>query len=97
MQLLDDTLKHFQAAGLIQEPNKAHLGPNEVQYLAHVIFDNGLKVGSDRDEAIMDFPQSTTIKELDSVLDITTFVPTFIHNYAVFVHFVFALERNEVA
>ena len=79
------------------KPYKIHFGPKEVQYLGHVLFANGIRMGGDRVKAIIDLKTPTTSKELRSVLDTISFVRKFVPNRATIIKPLAALTRKSVA
>ena len=48
LRLLEDMFRALQTAGLTLKPSKIHFGPNEVQYLGHVLSANGIRMSEDR-------------------------------------------------
>ena len=68
LTLLENTFKTLQAAGLTLKPSKVQFGPKEVKYLGHILSSDGIRLGDDRIQAILDLPTPTNnIKELRSV------------------------------
>ena len=82
LKLLEDTFRALQTAGLTLQPSKIHFGPKEIQYLGHVLFADGIRMGEDRIKAIIDLKTPTTVKELRSVLGTINFVRKFFRNLA---------------
>ena len=62
LRLLEDMFRALQTAGLTLKPSKIHFVLKEVQYLGHVLSANGIRMGEDRIEAIIDLKTPTTIK-----------------------------------
>ena len=52
LRLLEDMFHALQTAGLTLQPSKIHFGPNNVQYLGHVLSADGIRMGEDRIKAI---------------------------------------------
>ena len=82
LRLLEDVFRALQTAGLTLKQPKIHFGPEEVQYLRHVLSADGIRMGEDLIKAIIDLKTPTTIKELRSVLGTVNFVRKFIPNLA---------------
>ena len=97
LSLLEDMFRALQTAGLTLKPSKIHFGPKQVQHLGHVLFANGIRMGGDRIQAIIDLKTPTTIKELRSVLGTINFVRKFIPNLATILEPLVALTRKSVA
>ena len=87
----------LQTTGLTVKPSKIHSGPKEVQHLGHVLSVNGIRMGGDRIQAIIDLKTPTTIKALRSVLGTINFVRKLIPNLAIIVELLVALARKAVA
>ena len=97
LRLLDDMFRALQTAGLTLKQTKVHFGPKDVQYLEHVLSADGIPMGGDRINAIVDLKTPTTIKELRSVLGTINFVRKFIPNLAPIIEPLVALTRTSVA
>ncbi|CAB1112072.1 unnamed protein product [Ectocarpus sp. CCAP 1310/34] len=82
LTLLENTFKALQAAGLTLKPSKVQFGPKEVKYLGHILSSDGIRLGDDRIQAILDLPTPTNIKELRSVLGMVNYVRKFIPDLA---------------
>lgn len=74
LTLLEHIIKSLPTAGLTLEPSGVQLGPREVKYLGHKLSPDGIRLGTDRVEAIVDLPKPTNIKELRSVLGMVNFI-----------------------
>ena len=96
LKLLEDMFRALQTAGLTLTPSRMHFGPKEVQYLGHVLSADGIRMGEDRINAIIDMKIPTTIKELRSVLGTVNFVRKFIPNLATIIEPLVALTRKSV-
>ena len=82
LKLLEDMFHALQTTGLTLKPSKIYFRPEEVQYLGHFLFADGIRMSEDRIKAIIDLKTPTTIKELRSVLGTVNFVRKFILNLA---------------
>ena len=87
----------LQTAGLTLKPSKIYFGPKEIQYLGHVLFAQGIRIGEDRIKALIDLKTPTTIKELRSVPGTIDIVRKFIPNLAPIIEPLVALTRKSVA
>ena len=54
--------KALQAAGLTLKQSKVLVGPREVKYLGHILTADGIRIGEDRANAIVDLPTPKPIK-----------------------------------
>ena len=97
LRLLEDMFRALQTAGLTLQPSKIYFGPKEAQYLGHVLFADGIRMGEDRIKAIIDLKTPTTIKKLRSALGTVNFVRKFIQNLAPIIEPLVALTRKSVA
>ena len=96
LKLLEDMFRTLQTAGLTLQPSKIHFGPKEVQYLGHVLSADGIRMGEDQIEAIIDLKIPTTIKELRSVLGTSNFVRKLVSNLAPIIKPLVALTRKSI-
>ena len=48
--------KALQAAGLTLKPFKVQFGRREVKYFKHMLTADGVRIGNDREKALVDFP-----------------------------------------
>ena len=97
LRLLEDMSHALQTADLTLKPSKIYFRPKDVQYLRHVLSADGIRMGEDRIEAIIDLKTPTTVKELRSVLGTINFVRKFTPNLAPIIEPLVALTRKAVA
>ena len=60
--------KALQAAGLTLKPSTAQFGPREVKQLGHVLAADGIRIGEDRINAMVNLLTPRAIMELRSAL-----------------------------
>ena len=100
-ETLQDHIKHLRAvfdrlrkAGLMLNPSKCKLLSKEVEYLGHIVTPCGLQPNNRNLEAVRNFPQPTTLKQLRQFLGLTSYYRRFIPGYAKVAHPLHALTRK---
>jgi hypothetical protein len=85
---LQDHLKHLKAVlGLLQQhqlyakPSKCPFGCQEVEYLGHVISEEGVKADATKIEAMLNWPVPHSIKALRGFLGLTRYYRKFVKGY----------------
>ena len=82
LSLMENMLKALSKAGLTLKPNKIRFGCSQVKYLGYIVSPQGVSIGNDRIQSMVDLPQPSNIKELRSVLGSLNFVRCFIRNFS---------------
>ena len=85
----EDHIKHLsmvfqrlEEAGLKLKASKCHFAKNHINYLGHVVTDEGISPDPKKVEAVKDFPQPKFLKEVRSFLGLTSYYRRFIKDYA---------------
>jgi len=85
---LQDHLKHLKAVlGLLQQhqlyakPSKCHFACQEIEYLGHVISEEGVKVDPTKIEAMLNWSVPQNIKALRGFLGLTGYYRKFVQGY----------------
>ena len=69
-------------AGLRLRPNKCEFFECRVEYLGHVVSENGIETNPKKIEAIINWPQPKTVTQMRSFLGFCNYYRKFIHRYA---------------
>ena len=77
-----DVLRCLRQAGLKLKPEKCEFNKLEVEFLRYIIGINGIKMDPSKIMAIRDWPQPTTVKEVQAFLGFTNFNRQFIKDYS---------------
>ena len=68
-----DVLRCLRQAGLKLKPEKCKFNKPEVEFLRYIIGINGIKMDPSKITAIRDWPQPTTVKEVQAFLGFANF------------------------
>ena len=68
-----DVLRCLRQAGLKLKPEKCEFNKPEVEFLGYIIGINGIKMDPNKITAIRDWPQPTTVKEVQAFLGFANF------------------------
>ena len=68
-----DVLRRLRQAGLKLKPEKCEFNKLEVEFLRYIIGINGIKMDPNKITAIRDWPQPTTVKEVQAFLGFANF------------------------
>ena len=68
-----DVLRCLRQAGLKLKPEKCEFNKLEVEFLRYIIGINGIKMDPSKITAIRDWPQPTTVKEVQAFLGFANF------------------------
>ena len=82
LERLEAVFSRSKQQGLKLKPSKYELFKTSVNYLGHVVSENGIKTDPDKIEALASWPESNNVKELCSFLGFTGYYRRFIKNYA---------------
>ena len=81
VQHVDRVLKLLQEKQLYAKTSKFFCGVQEVEYLAHIVSHDGVKVDLNKIKAIEEWNVPTTIKNLQGFLGLTRYYHNFVKNY----------------
>ena len=78
---LRDVFSHLRA-GLKVKPSKCHLLWKEMQYLGHIISENGVATDPEKTKRVSEWPTPTGAKDLQKFLGLASYYRKFIKNFA---------------
>ena len=81
VQHVDKVLKLLEEKKLYAKTSKCFLGVQEVEYMGHIVSQEGVKVDPNRIKAIKEWKFPTTIKQLQGCLGLTGYYHKFVKNY----------------
>ncbi len=82
LQRMDEVFTRLHRAGLKIKPNKCHLFCRDVEYLGHVIGENGVRVSPDKVAAVKEWPVPTCVTDVRSFLGTASYYRRFIPGFA---------------
>ncbi|RVW92516.1 Retrovirus-related Pol polyprotein from transposon 297 [Vitis vinifera] len=77
------TLEILKKHSFFVKATKCDFGKQELEYLGHIVTNHGVKVDGKKIEAMIAWPQPTTITELRGFLGLTGYYRKFVRNYGV--------------
>ena len=93
LQRMDIVFDRLRAAGLKLKPSKYHLFARSIDYLGHVISENGISVDPNKITAITEWPIPKSITEVRSFLGTASYYRRFVKNFAAIASPLHALTR----
>ena len=81
LQRMDIVFDRLRAAGLKLKPSKCHLFARSIDYLGHVISENGISVDPNKITAITEWPIPKSITEVRSFLGTASYYRRFVKNF----------------
>lgn len=94
--VLDDVLKRLMQAGIKLNINKCSFYTDSVTYLGHVFTSQGVYPSPDKLRAIIEAPEPTDVKQIQSFLGLCTFYNRFIHNFSTILSPIYDLLKKNV-
>jgi hypothetical protein len=79
---LEEVLNKIRGANLRLKAEKCYFGANELQFLGHVVGEDGVKPDPEKVEKIRDYPVPRNIRELRGVLGLFSYYRRFIENFS---------------
>ena len=79
---LSQVFEKLAAAGLKLKPSKCEFFKTEINYLGHVVSQDGIRTDDKKIEAIRNWPRPVTNTEVRSFLGFTNYYRRFIHKYS---------------
>ena len=81
VQHVDRGLQLLEEKKLYAKPSKCAFGVQEVEYLGHIVFHEGVKVDPNKIKAMREYPIPKTLKKLRGFLGLTSYLRKFVKNY----------------
>ena len=91
---LNEVFKILKEAGLRLKLSKCHFAKNQINYLGHVISDQGVAPDPNKTSSIANFPQPRNVKELQSFLGLANYYRKYIKAFAEKAHPLTTLTRK---
>jgi len=89
-------IKRIEQAGLKLKPRKCLFVRDEVEYLGHLLTSDGLKTNPRTVNAVKEYPQPQSVKEIRQFLGLSSYYRHFIKNFAALAQPLTALTRHNV-
>ena len=80
---LRKTLENLKKHSFFVKANKCDFSKHELEYLGHIVTNQGVKVNGKKIEAMVAWPQPTNTTELRGFLGLTVYYMKFVCNYRV--------------
>ena len=81
-------------ANLTLKPSKCKFAQKRVEYLGHVVSEDGIEVNPDKTKSVTDFPQPTNARKVRQFLGLAGYYRKFIRNFSKIAHPLNALLRR---
>ena len=72
----------FRAANLKLKPKKCEFGKRKIQFLGHLVSEEGVEPLPDTCKAVQNFPRPTNVKQVRSFLGLSGFYRKYIEHYS---------------
>ncbi|XP_057833964.1 uncharacterized mitochondrial protein AtMg00860-like [Cryptomeria japonica] len=82
MRHLDEVLGIMEAQSLFAKMSKREFGLTKILYLGHVIGADGVKVHQEKILAVLDWPPSRNVSELQGFLRLCAYYKRFVKGYS---------------
>ena len=82
LQHLETIFKRIEAAGLKINPDKCHFGAHSLQFLGHIISDQGILPDPTKIEAVKNYPQPQNLTQLRAFLGLASYYRRFIKDFS---------------
>ena len=96
LQHLQEVFQRLRQANLTLKPSKCNFGVNQVQFLGHVLSENGVAVDPRNTDKVQNFPVPITQKQLRGFFGLCNYYCRFVKNYASICVPLNALLKREV-
>ncbi|XP_010484774.1 PREDICTED: uncharacterized protein LOC104763056 [Camelina sativa] len=83
LEHVEEVFRILQQQRMAVKLKKCEFGQRELEYLGHIISDNGVKVDRTKVQAMLDWPTPTTITKLCGFLSLTGYYRKFVQGYGI--------------
>ena len=89
-------LQTLKEAGLKLSPQKVNIGQSQVMFLGHHLTREGYKPSSDNIQAIVTYPEPSTVKQIRQFIGMATFYRKFVRDFALIARPLYDLTKVDV-
>jgi len=94
-ELVEEILRRIEKNGLYVKPEKYKWKVREVDFLEVVIGLEGIKMEKEKVKAVLDWPVSKTVKDIQKFLGLANYYKTFVKDFAKIVRLLHKLTRKK--
>ena len=88
-------LRRLQGANLRLKPQKCYSAQTSIEYLGHTLSSEGVKPNSNKVNAVLNYPRSTSVKEIKSFIGLVNYYLRHLKGLALIVRPLTALTRKD--
>jgi hypothetical protein len=82
IKIVQEILQILIDAGILLKPSKYEFHITETEFLGYIVSTTGLKISPNKVKEVLEWEQSTTVKEIQSFLGFANFYRRFIKDYS---------------
>jgi hypothetical protein len=92
---LEEVFLRFRKANLKLHPRKCHFAKKEIEYLGHLVSEDGIKPNPDKVSAVSSYPPPKDVKDLRAFLGLSGYYRRFIKDYSKIAAPLFHLTKRD--